>query len=104
MLLVLRSREKNFVCLFFSLSLLFHLTSPVDFISGPSSVSAPANFSNGSTASLTATCLSTGSFSNPISFRVIPDISSDAYAASGWPTALATKGTVREARGLASMM
>ena len=36
-------------------------TSPVDRISGPSSVSAPANLSNGSTASFTATWFSLGS-------------------------------------------
>ena len=80
------------------------ITSPVDFISGPSRVSAPANLSNGSTASFTATCPNTGSSVNPSSASVSPAISRDAYAASGWPTALATNGTVRDARGLASMM
>ncbi len=33
------------------------ITSPVERISGPSSVSTPGNFANGKTASLTATCL-----------------------------------------------
>ncbi len=32
------------------------ITSPVDFISGPSTASAPANRANGSTASFTLTC------------------------------------------------
>lgn len=39
-----------------------------------------------------------------MSLSVLPLISSEAYLAMGWPTALATKGTVRDARGLASMM
>ena len=80
------------------------MTSPVDFISGPSSVSAPANLSNGRTASLTATWVRTGSSVKPTSARVSPAIRRAACAARGAPTAFATKGTVRDARGLASMM
>mmetsp|Transcript_12475 Transcript_12475/g.41084 ORF Transcript_12475/g.41084 Transcript_12475/m.41084 type:complete len:358 (-) Transcript_12475:2033-3106(-) len=80
------------------------ITSPVERISGPRSVSAPGNLSNGSTASLTATCGSVTSSVNPICSSVWPTIASDAYLASGWPIALDTKGTVRLARGLASMM
>ncbi len=33
------------------------ITSPVDFISGPSTVSTPGKRANGNTASLTARCL-----------------------------------------------
>mmetsp|Transcript_894 Transcript_894/g.2081 ORF Transcript_894/g.2081 Transcript_894/m.2081 type:complete len:325 (-) Transcript_894:2193-3167(-) len=80
------------------------ITSPVERISGPSRVSAPTNLSKGSTASFTATWLILGSSVKWISSRVMPAISRLAYLAMGWPTALATKGTVREARGLASMM
>lgn len=41
---------------------------------------------------------------NPISASDLPAMSSEAYLTMGWPTAFATKGTVRDARGLASMM
>ena len=54
--------------------------------------------------SFTDTCLGLGSEVNPSSFRVLPDMTREAYFAMGWPMALATKGTVRLARGLASMM
>mmetsp|Transcript_1840 Transcript_1840/g.5377 ORF Transcript_1840/g.5377 Transcript_1840/m.5377 type:complete len:210 (+) Transcript_1840:644-1273(+) len=85
-------------------SLSMPITSPVDRISGPNRVSAPGNLSKGSTASFTATWFSVGSSVNPISGSVLPAISRDAYLTMGCPTALATKGTVRDARGLASMM
>mmetsp|Transcript_14341 Transcript_14341/g.41816 ORF Transcript_14341/g.41816 Transcript_14341/m.41816 type:complete len:356 (-) Transcript_14341:2023-3090(-) len=81
------------------------MTSPVERISGPRSVSQPGNLLNGMTTSLTATWLvGSGSSVRPISGSVLPDMMSDAYFAIGWPTALATNGTVRDARGLASMM
>ena len=40
---------------------LMPITSPVDFISGPSTISTPANLMNGKTASLTETWLGIGS-------------------------------------------
>ena len=70
------------------------ITSPVDRISGPSSVSAPGNLLNGSTTSLTATCAGIGSSVNPSSGSVLPLMTREAYLAIGWPTALATKGTL----------
>ena len=79
------------------------ITSPVDFISGPSTASAPAKRANGSTASLTETwplCI-VGSVDRAESGS--PSISRQAIFASGAPIALETKGTVREARGLASI-
>ena len=83
------------------------MTSPVDRISGPSTGSASGNLSNGSTASLTATwspatrSRSSPSARNPA--NVAPIITRLATLASGTPVALATNGTVREARGLASI-
>mmetsp|Transcript_834 Transcript_834/g.3462 ORF Transcript_834/g.3462 Transcript_834/m.3462 type:complete len:311 (-) Transcript_834:2583-3515(-) len=85
-------------------SLSMPMTSPVERISGPRSVSAPGNLSKGRTASFTATWSSFTSSVKLMSFSVAPAITSDAYLARGWPIALATKGTVRDARGLASMM
>ena len=81
------------------------ITSPVERISGPSRVSTPGNRLNGSTASLTETWPVTGSTSRPSwrsSARVAPTITRAATMATGTPVALATKGTVRLARGLAS--
>mmetsp|Transcript_4743 Transcript_4743/g.14604 ORF Transcript_4743/g.14604 Transcript_4743/m.14604 type:complete len:324 (-) Transcript_4743:599-1570(-) len=80
------------------------ITSPVERISGPSKVSAPANLSKGSTASLTATWGGIISSVKPISSSVLPDMTSEAYVASGLPMAFETKGTVRLARGFASRM
>lgn len=71
---------------------------------GGAGADAPGNLSKGSTASFTATWPSLGSSVNPISGSVLPAMSSDAYLTMGCPTAFATKGTVRDARGLASMM
>ena len=78
------------------------MTSPVDFISGPSTESAPAKRAKGSTASLTLTCPA-GAGGISWSARRSPSISRQAILASGAPVALETKGTVREARGLASI-
>ena len=78
------------------------ITSPVDFISGPSTVSAPAKRANGSTASLTETwplCIEGSSIPESGS----PSISRQAIFASGAPIAFETNGTVREARGFASI-
>src|SRR3970282_1068572 len=49
------------------------ITSPVDFISGPSTASTPGNFTNGKTDSLTAMWASSRD-------------STAAYGASGWPS------------------
>ena len=93
------------------------ITSPVDFISGPSTVStcAPSgvrNRLNGITASLTAIGASAGrsppsplAGSTPAVRRsaiVSPSITRAAALASGVAVALDTNGTVRLARGLAS--
>ncbi len=93
------------------------ITSPVDFISGPRTVStlAPSavrNRLNGRTASLTAIGASAGSVppspvagSTPAARRSAidsPSITRAAALASGVAVALETNGTVREARGLAS--
>ena len=93
------------------------ITSPVDFISGPSTVStcAPSgvrNRLNGITASLTAIGASPGrsppspsAGSTPAvrrSAMVSPSITRAAALASGVAVALDTNGTVRLARGLAS--
>ena len=79
------------------------MTSPVDFISGPSSASARGKRPNGSTASLTETWLGALGISSFMSARRSPSISRQAILASGTPIALETNGTVREARGLASI-
>ena len=83
------------------------MTSPVERISGPSSASASGKRLNGKTASLTATWSpATGSASSPLSrssSSVAPSITRAAIFTNGTPVALATKGTVRDARGLASM-
>ena len=83
------------------------MTSPVERISGPSSVSTSGKRPKGRTASFTLTWPPlTGGRRRPSSrscSSVAPTITRDATLASGTPVALATKGTVRLARGLASM-
>ena len=83
------------------------ITSPVERISGPRTRSASGKRLNGSTASLTATWpLVTGGTSRPSarsSARVAPSITRAATFTSGTPVAFATNGTVREARGFASI-
>jgi hypothetical protein len=79
------------------------MTSPVDFISGPRTTSTPGKRAKGKTASLTAVwplCRC----SKPNSASAAPAISRAAILATGTPVALATKGTVRLARGLTSRM
>ena len=78
------------------------MTSPVDFISGPRSVSTPGKRLKGKTDSLTAICSISTSWVKPSSSRVFPTITLAASLARGTPVALQTKGTVREARGLTS--
>ena len=84
------------------------ITSPVERISGPSTVSTVGKRSNGSTASFTATCPpAAGSGNTPVSrssASVAPTMSRAATLASGTPVALLTNGTVRLARGFASMI
>ena len=88
------------------------MTSPVERISGPSRESTPGKRSKGSTASLTAMCFSRGPCTASSSgtrpslrrcLRLSPAMTRAATLASGTPVVLETKGTVREARGLASM-
>ena len=78
------------------------ITSPVDFISGPSTGSTPASRRNGNTGALTNTPGTGGSSVKPTSSRLAPAITRAASLTSGTPTALAMNGTVREARGLTS--
>ena len=78
------------------------ITSPVDRISGPRITSTPGNFTNGKTASLTATCGRSASSRTPSSGIRAPSISRVASLASGSPIAFETNGTVREARGFTS--
>ena len=88
------------------------MTSPVERISGPSTVSTPWNRPKGSTASFTAIGDPIGSDPpSPDSGRmpscrscgmVSPIITRAAALASGTAVALETNGTVRDARGLAS--
>src|SRR6266511_4109043 len=85
------------------------ITSPVERISGPSTVSTPGNLPNGRTAALTATwgirrCAPPNASMSSArrSARRAPAMTLAASFASGSPVALPTNGTVREARGLAS--
>ena len=82
------------------------ITSPVERISGPRRVSTPGKRSKGSTASLTLTHRPpVGARSSPSarsSDNVAPMITRAATMATGTPVDLATKGTVRLARGFAS--
>ena len=78
------------------------ITSPVDFISGPSIVSTPRKRAKGKTASLTAMCRGRRSPVAPASASVFPTMHRDPALASGRPVAFATKGTVRLARGFTS--
>ena len=78
------------------------ITSPVDFISGPSMGSLPASLRKGRTTFFTETIEGTGSVVNSRSSSVSPAMSRAAYFARGTPIDLLTNGTVREARGLTS--
>ena len=79
------------------------ITSPVERISGPSSASEPGKRSKGRTASLTETYSQRGSGGRPKLAIDSPSMIRQASLASGTPVALETNGTVREARGLASI-
>ena len=78
------------------------MTSPVDFISGPSRMSDPGNFRNGKTDSFTKMRSTVRSSVRPCSSRLRPAMTRAATLASGTPVALLTKGVVREARGFTS--
>ena len=80
------------------------MTSPVDFISGPSTTFAPGKRPHGMTASFTQKQSgSRSSGGSPRLSTLRPAMTSAAHFASGTPVAFDTKGTVRLARGLASM-
>ncbi len=78
------------------------MTSPVDFISGPSTGSTPRKRAKGMTASFTETCFGLGVAKSPCFASEIPAMASAAFLAKGTPVALPTKGTVRLARGFTS--
>ena len=79
------------------------ITSPVERISGPRIGSTPGNLLNGNTASLTEKYGGTTSPRDALLARSDwPTMQRAAILASGWPVALDTNGTVREARGLTS--
>src|SRR3990172_8338071 len=78
------------------------MTSPVDFISGPSTVSTPLNLIKGKTASFTAICFNFRFMVIFNSLSFLPAITFAAIFAIGIPIALLTKGTVLEARGFTS--
>ena len=77
------------------------MASPVERISGPSSVSTSKR-PNGNTASLTATPFTLGSSGTSMSASRWPAMTRAAIRASGTPVALPTNGTVRDARGFTS--
>ena len=78
------------------------ITSPVDFISGPRTVSTLGNRAKGNTASFTATWGAMAWSSSLNSASRAPAITRAPILAMGTPVALATNGTVRLARGLTS--
>ena len=84
------------------------MTSPVERISGPSRVSTPGKRLKGRTASFTLTCVGSGVDAGTMpssrsSASVAPTSRRDAAAATATPVAFATNGTVRDARGFASI-
>ena len=83
------------------------ITSPVDFISGPSTVSTfSPKRANGNTASFTPMCVADPGSKRPgwsaKLASVSPAMMRAAIFATGSPMTLATNGTVRDARGLTS--
>lgn len=81
------------------------MTSPVDFISGPRMVSAPGNRPKGMTASLTLKWSRRRSSLGKCRSAILsPAIMRAAAWAKGTPVAFEANGTVRLARGLASIM
>ena len=81
------------------------MTSPVDFISGPRMVSAPGKRPKGITASLTLKrSKRRSSLGRRSSAMLSPAMMRAAACAKGTPVAFEANGTVRLARGLASIM
>ena len=72
-------------------------------ISGPRTGSTSGNFSNGSTASFTPKYGTMWRRSRPRSFTVSPSMSLTAIGAICVPATFETSGTVRDARGFASI-
>ena len=81
------------------------ITSPVDFISGPSSESTSGNFVNEKIGAFTWTISSAGTrpVSKPISANFSPNITRVASCANGIWVTFEMNGTVREARGFTSI-
>ena len=81
------------------------MTSPVDFISGPSTVSAPGKRPNGMTASFTLKWSRRRSSEGKSRLAMLsPAMMRAAAFARGTPVAFDANGTVRLARGFASIM
>ena len=78
------------------------MTSPVLFISGPSTGSTPGNLINGNTASLTEKYWGRTIPLTPWLASDWPAIARAPILANGRVVALETKGTVRDARGFTS--
>ena len=78
------------------------MTSPVERISGPRMVSTLGKRAKGNTASFTPTWAASARERRSKAVSFSPAMMRAAILASGRPTTLATKGTVREARGLTS--
>src|SRR5690606_8462323 len=83
-------------------SLMKRIASPVDFISGPNCLSTSGNFEKENTGSLMAKPWSLRSILKSFSLFT-PNITFVAMLMYGTSYALAMKGTVREALGLASI-
>ena len=80
------------------------MTSPVDFISGPRMTSAPGKRPQGITASFMQNQSSwRSSLGRPRLAMESPAMIRAAHLASGTPVALEINGTVRLARGFASI-
>ena len=78
------------------------ITSPVDFISGPSTRVDVGEAREGEDRLLDRDVVRAAARSGRSSASVAPAMTFAAILAIGMPIALATKGTVREARGLTS--
>jgi hypothetical protein len=79
------------------------MTSPVERISGPSSVSTPGKRAKGNTASLTRDVVAHGLGAlRPKLFQALAGHDARGDLGDGRPMVLATKGTVRDARGFTS--
>src|ERR1700704_4309503 len=81
------------------------ITSPVDFISGPSTVSTSVSLTVENTGAFTATSGRGGTspVDQPSDASVWPRMTRTASSTIGTPLTLLRNGTVRDARGLTSM-